>query len=134
MGLLSGDVRSRSRLWPRRRRFARHTDPPADALHPILEQQLRQTTFDGNIASMMPDSSYPNHLATVLIHAGDYSTTSVRGPEMQIKTANSSDFGDATGFPSWASEGASVHMTVTIGSYDSMSGPLEPDFPKIIAR
>ncbi len=76
----------------------------------------RTIEFDGNIAYMSPHNGAKTRF-DVLIYAGDYSETSVKGPNMKYKDVNYNDMG-ASGIDS-VQMGLNVRIRAKVGSYNS---------------
>ncbi len=76
----------------------------------------RTIEFDGNIAYMSPHNGAKTRF-DVLIYAGDYSETSVKGPNMRYEDVNYHDMG-ASGIDS-VQMGLNVHIRAKVGSYNS---------------
>lgn len=84
--------------------------------------------FDAHIADVSKNEDYKTRF-NYLIHAGDYSTTSVSGPNFQFHDVNYGDLnlvGDNV--PETFGVGLNIHVIARVGEYNEISGlfQLEP--------
>jgi sensor c-di-GMP phosphodiesterase-like protein len=81
--------------------------------------------FDGNIASLMQDPKYTT-LYILLITAGNYSTTSTKGPNFRFNDVNYSQL-HLTGknIPSSITQGLNIHLLAKVESYSDSNGLFE---------
>ena len=78
--------------------------------------------FDGNTAYVTPHGNYITRF-DYLIYSGDYSTTASIGPSFQFRDVNYYDLhltGDKV--PETFGIGINIHIIVTVGEYDEVSG------------
>ncbi len=84
----------------------------------------RTIEFDGNIANLAHHDSAKTRY-DVLIHAGDYSTEHVRGPEMRYTDISLSYDLGADDNLDVINTGMNVHITAKVGKYNKYQGILE---------
>jgi len=93
-----------------------YCDPSIDAF--AKQYEGRTIAFDGSILKMNNHGSYATRY-DMLIGAGDYSTTSNRGPSFQFEDVNTTfDMHYAGDVPETIGEGTNLGVTATVGAYN----------------
>lgn len=91
----------------------------------VTKYKGRTIEFDGSIAYMSNHGNY-NTRYDILIYAGDYSETSVSGPNFQFVDVNMFDLnfvGD--NIPDYIGAGDKIHVVAKVGKYNENSGLFE---------
>lgn len=78
--------------------------------------------FDGNIAYISPHGSYKTRY-DLLIYAGDYSETSLSGPNFQFSDVGVRDLGlSGLELPEFVHAGGNIHVIAVVEKYKESSG------------
>ena len=99
-------------------------NPTSQVVQTFFDDHVGDTIeFDGNFASVQRHGDYKTRF-DFLIHAGDYSTTDVIGPEMRFEEKTIYNLNT---YMNSASTGDNVHIVATILGYRPGSGTVELD-------
>lgn len=111
--------------------FLSVSDPLDSTVSRFVQNNTGKTIeFDGNIATYSSHEGAKTRF-DFLIHAGDYSPDSVRGPEMQFEDCNIYDLNtDMDTIP----QQQNVHVVATILEYDSNTGIVKLDPQRVTSR
>lgn len=111
-------------------------DPDDSSVAAFAEKYKGRTTFDDNIANVIPSDEHPRFLLDyTLVYGGDYNTDSVSGPNFRFEGIIWSDFHNGSvGLSSFVHEGQNIQVKATVDKYNPDNGLFKLELVEMTAR